>query len=69
MQGVVGRLANRLQRRLMAQQNRSWDFDLEEGYLDSARLVRIVIDPHAAAFLQAGARYGFPRYGGDARAG
>ncbi len=43
--GVVGRLANRLQRRLMAQQNRSWDFDLEEGYLDSARLVRIVIDP------------------------
>lgn len=42
---MVGRLANRLQRRLMAQQNRSWDFDLEEGYLDSARLVRIVIDP------------------------
>ncbi|MCE7028564.1 cobaltochelatase subunit CobT [Jiella sp. CBK1P-4] len=45
LQGVVGRLANRLQRRLMAQQNRSWDFDLEEGYLDSARLVRLVIDP------------------------
>ena len=45
LQGVVGRLANRLQRRLMAQQNRSWDFDLEEGYLDPARLVRIVIDP------------------------
>jgi len=45
LQGVVGRLANRLQRRLMAQQNRSWEFDLEEGYLDSARLVRIVIDP------------------------
>jgi cobaltochelatase CobT len=45
LQGVVGRLANRLQRRLMAQQNRSWDFDLEEGYLDTARLVRIVIDP------------------------
>ena len=45
LQGVVGRLANRLQRRLMAQQNRSWDFDLEEGYLDSARLVRMVIDP------------------------
>ncbi|MBX3570628.1 MAG: cobaltochelatase subunit CobT, partial [Rhizobiaceae bacterium] len=45
LQGVVGRLANRLQRRLMAQQNRSWDFDLEEGSLDSARLVRIVIDP------------------------
>ena len=45
LQGAVGRLANRLQRRLMAQQNRSWDFDLEEGYLDSARLVRLVIDP------------------------
>jgi cobaltochelatase CobT len=45
LQGVVGRLANRLQRRLMAQQNRSWDFDLEEGYLDPARLVRVIIDP------------------------
>ena len=45
LQGVVGRLANRLQRRLMAQQNRSWDFDLEEGVLDTARLVRVVIDP------------------------
>ncbi|MER8801286.1 cobaltochelatase subunit CobT [Mesorhizobium sp. M0998] len=45
LSGVVGRLANRLQRRLMAQQNRSWDFDLEEGYLDPARLARVVIDP------------------------
>jgi cobaltochelatase CobT len=45
LQGIVGRLANRLQRRLMAQQNRSWDFDLEEGVLDSARLVRVVLDP------------------------
>ena len=45
LQGAVGRLANRLQRRLMAQQNRSWDFDLEEGYLDPARLSRLVIDP------------------------
>jgi len=45
LQGVVGRLANRLQRRLMAQQNRAWEFDLEEGYLDSARLVRLIIDP------------------------
>ncbi|MGQ2909933.1 MAG: cobaltochelatase subunit CobT [Aliihoeflea sp.] len=45
LQGVVGRLANRLQRRLMAQQNRSWEFDLEEGSLDPARLVRVVIDP------------------------
>jgi cobaltochelatase CobT len=45
LQGAVGRLANRLQRKLMAQQNRSWDFDLEEGYLDTARLQRIIIDP------------------------
>jgi cobaltochelatase CobT len=44
LQGVVARLANRLQRRLMAQQNRSWEFDLEEGMLDPARLSRIVID-------------------------
>jgi len=48
LQGVVGRLANRLQRRLMAQQNRGWDFDLEEGYLDTARLPRVVIDPTQA---------------------
>jgi cobaltochelatase CobT len=48
LQGAVGRLANRLQRKLMAQQNRSWDFDLEEGYLDSARLQRIIIDPTQA---------------------
>ncbi|GEP10894.1 cobaltochelatase subunit CobT [Methylobacterium gnaphalii] len=45
LQGVVGRLANRLQRRLLAQQNRAWDFDLEEGQLDPARLVRVVMDP------------------------
>ena len=44
LQGVVGRLANRMQRRLMAQQNRAWDFDLEEGYLDPARLPRIITD-------------------------
>jgi cobaltochelatase CobT len=45
MQGVVARLANKLQRLLMAQQNRSWEFDLEEGLLDTARLPRIIIDP------------------------
>ena len=45
LQGVVGRLANRLQRRLMAQQNRAWDFDLEEGYIDPARLSRLIMDP------------------------
>ncbi|ADZ68776.1 cobaltochelatase subunit CobT [Polymorphum gilvum] len=45
LQGAVARLANRLQRKLMAQQNRSWDFDLEEGILDTARLTRAVTDP------------------------
>jgi cobaltochelatase CobT len=46
LQGIVARLANRLQRRLMAQQNRAWEFDLEEGILDPARLSRVVIDPY-----------------------
>jgi cobaltochelatase CobT len=46
LQGAVARLANRLQRKLLAQQNRSWMFDLEEGLLDTARLMRVVIDPH-----------------------
>src|SRR5712664_1410816 len=51
LQGVVARLANRLQRRLMAQQNRAWEFDLEEGLLDPARLSRIVVDPlHPLSF-------------------
>jgi cobaltochelatase CobT len=45
LSSIVARLANRLQRRLMAQQNRSWEFDLEEGMLDPARLSRVVIDP------------------------
>ncbi len=45
MQGVVSKLANRLQRRLMAQQTRAWDFDQEEGILDAGRLARIVVDP------------------------
>jgi len=45
LQGVVSKLANRLQRRLMAQQSRSWDFDQEEGLLDAARLARVVINP------------------------
>jgi cobaltochelatase CobT len=51
LQGVVARLANRLQRRLMAQQNRAWEFDLEEGLLDPARLSRVIVDPlHALSF-------------------
>jgi cobaltochelatase CobT len=48
LQGVVGRLANRLQRRLLAQQNRAWEFDLEEGMLDPARLSRVITDPLSA---------------------
>ena len=46
LSSIVARLANRLQRRLMAQQNRSWEFDLEEGMLDASRLPRIIIDPN-----------------------
>jgi cobaltochelatase CobT len=46
LSSIVARLANRLQRRLMAQQNRSWEFDLEEGLLDPVRLPRIIIDPN-----------------------
>ncbi|WP_183481232.1 cobaltochelatase CobT-related protein [Komagataeibacter kakiaceti] len=45
MQGVVSKLANRLQRKLMAQQTRAWEFDLEEGMLDAGRLSRIVVNP------------------------
>jgi cobaltochelatase CobT len=45
LQGVVSKLANRLQRRLMAQQQRAWEFDLEEGLLDVARLTRVVTNP------------------------
>ncbi len=44
-EGMIGRIANRLQRKLMAQQQRSWDFDLDEGILDAARLARIIINP------------------------
>jgi cobaltochelatase CobT len=46
--GAVARLANKLQRRLMAKQSRSWQFDLEEGLLDTARLTRVVTDPMQA---------------------
>ncbi len=51
LQGVVSRLANRLQRRLLAKQTRSWEFDLEEGLLDAGRLSRVVTDPvHPLSF-------------------
>ena len=45
LQGVVSRLANRLQRRLLAQQTRAWEFDLEDGMLDAGRLARVVVNP------------------------
>jgi cobaltochelatase CobT len=51
LQGAVTKLANRLQRRLMAQQNRAWDFDQDEGLLDPARLSRVVTNPeHALSY-------------------
>ena len=53
LQGVIAKLANRLQRRLMAKQTRSWDFNLEEGLLDTARLARVVVNPmHSLSFKQ-----------------
>ncbi len=53
LESVVARLANRLQRLLLAKQTRAWDFDLEEGTLDAARLARVVVDPlHPLSFKQ-----------------
>ncbi len=53
LHGAVARLANRLQRRLLAQQNRGWDFDLEEGMIDAARLARVIVDPmHPLSYKQ-----------------
>ena len=46
LQSIVAKLANKLQRQLLAKQNRSWEFDLEEGILDSSKLSRVIIDPH-----------------------
>ncbi len=48
LQGVISKLANRLQRRLLAQQTRAWEFDLEEGILDAGRLARVVTNPMLA---------------------
>ncbi|MEL6871233.1 MAG: cobaltochelatase subunit CobT [Pseudomonadota bacterium] len=53
LSGAVSRLANKLQRKLMAQQNRAWDFDLEEGALDVSRLTRVIIDPMYALSYKA----------------
>ena len=48
LQGVISKLANRLQRRLLAQQTRAWEFDLDEGLLDAGRLSRVVVNPMQA---------------------
>jgi cobaltochelatase CobT len=53
LSSVVARLANKLQRRLMAQQSRSWTFDLEEGVLDAARLSRVIVDPTSPLLFKA----------------
>ena len=66
LHGAVARLANRLQRRLLAQQNRGWDFDLDEGMLDAARLTRVDRRPHASTDLQAGTRHRVSRHRGHA---
>ena len=65
-QGVIGKLANRLQRRLMAQQNRSWEFDLDEGMLDAARLDAHRHQPDALAVLQGREGHQLPRHRGVA---
>ena len=53
LHGMIARLANRLQRRLMAKQTRAWEFNLDEGMLDTARLARIVANPsHSLSFKQ-----------------
>ena len=68
LHGAVARLANRLQRRLLAQQNRGWDFDLDEGMIDAARLARVIVDPmHPLTFKQE-RETAVPRHRGDAAA-
>ena len=46
LQSIVAKLANKLQRQLLAKQNRSWEFDLEEGMLDASKLSRVITDPY-----------------------
>ena len=45
LKNFISKLANKLQRKLLAKQNRSWNFDLEEGLLDTSKLTRVIIDP------------------------
>ncbi len=66
LSSIVARLANRLQRRLMAQQSRSWEFDLDEGMLDPAQAAAHRRRSAAAALVQTREGHRFPRYGGDA---
>ena len=66
LKGAVSRLANKLQRRLQAQQNRSWEFDREEGILDAGRLARVVGEPDDAPVVQGREGHRVPRHGGDA---
>ena len=52
LKNFISKLANKLQRKLLAKQNRSWDFDLEEGLLDNSKLARIIIDPFNSFLLK-----------------
>ena len=51
LKNFVSKLANKLQRKLLAKQNRSWNFDLEEGILDTSKLTRVIIDPFNSHYL------------------
>ena len=56
---IVTKLANKLQRQFLAKQNRSWDFDLEEGLLDSSKLARIIMDPYNSLSFKKEKRFRF----------
>ena len=58
-QDIVTKLANKLHRQLLAKQNRAWEFDLEEGLLDSSKLPRIIINPYNSFPLKKRKRFGF----------
>ena len=58
-QDIITKLANKLQRQLLAKQNRSWEFDLEEGLLDSSKLPRIIMDPYNSLSFQKRKRFRF----------
>ena len=58
-QDLITKLANKLQRQLLAKQNRAWEFDLEEGLLDSSKLTRVVIDPYNSLSFKKEKEYDF----------